>query len=246
MQFIGPPLTIRGAEHVFEMDNSKPKEPVIRYRFCYRRKESYAASPDGVPPDWKDRDFGYRERVSTYSELNWGEQLVWDRSVMSAMFHLADPGSGKEDHPLIATKEVLAMLSETIENINGTTDFRPAVESLDRAIIACSKERAVMLEMVGDRLPFAAYNCSRCGGGLLSDRCNFCNTPIVANMASRVETRIPLPPQVAREIGDIFTTSPIQSLKGAYREWANQNYHPPLSMPGEARQRSVVLRDEDE
>jgi len=244
--FIGPPLKVRGAEHVYVIDRSNPQQVKLRHKFCYRRKESYINDDFPCPDDWKKREFDYRERVANYAELTWGDELVWDRSAMSAVFHLADPTVVSAGGHLVTGSGVLAWLNNTIENINGQGDLRPAVELLDRAILECSKDLPVMMEMVGDRLPFAAFNCNRCGGGLLADRCNFCNAPVVAQTGGRVETRIPLPITIINEVGGVFITPPIQAIKHSYMEWASKDYHPPLSMPGQGRERIVDLRDTNE
>jgi len=240
-QFIGPPLKIRGAEHVYQITRT-PSEVRLSYAYCYRRKESYACRHSGVPDKWKSRNWDYRERVSTFSEVNWGDELEWDRSAGGIVFHVLEP---QGENPVVKHEITATVDRQVVDLMDTKQQPLPVCEAIDRAILLTTQDKIVKCELLGDELPFAAYNCARCGGGLGDKACYFCKTPVTWPVQNRVDWEHPLPLSIMATITPDFEIHPLQAMRGAFIEWAKVDYDPPLSALQERHQRVITLKDDE-
>lgn len=254
VNFIGPPLWVRGAEHVYTLtprdDENKRK---LVYAFCYRRKESYACCPAGAPEGYRRREFDYRERVSNYAETSWGESLLWDRAAQIVEFEVVDPTRTSDGGGLFPVATVIAVLDEVLigqAEYADDDEFAPDcpfVEALTHSIVNYSSDAAVRMELRGDHMPVKVFNCAFCGGGMGATGCNFCECSIESpTMQSRVAWSHPLPLEIAEATKVEFKMLPIQAIKREYQRWATKDYKPPQLTIQPRRQRSVVLREDEQ
>lgn len=252
VNFIGPPLWVRGAEHVFTLTPRGDKNNrKLVYAFCYRRQESYACCAAGTPLGHQRREFDHRERVANYAETEWGTALLWDRAAQIIEFEIVDPTRTSDGGGLFSVATVTASMDEVLV---GPTEYEdddefasdcPFVEAMTHSIINYSAAAAVRMELRGDHMPVKVFNCAFCGGGMGATGCDFCGCPIESpTMQSRVAWSHPLPLEIAEEAKVEFKTPPIQAIKCEYQRWAAKDYNPPQLTIQPRRQRSVVLRED--
>ena len=251
VQFIGPPLKINGAEHLYHLTKfTDPEDHQEKLKFswggCHRRKESYACT--SRPPEWKSHDFDYRERVSNFASIHWGESLQWDHAKQHIVIHLVDPTRRTKHHSPVVTQQCMITLTEQWIDLEPRQDRYPWPQLIEQTLDLISLNYFVNAELVGPGMPMAAYNCSFCGGGLGLDACYFCNRKVVCKKAARADWTIPIPTRVCDELQWMasFEQSPVNAIKAYYAKWAAIDYQAPVR-PREIREaRSIVLREEPE
>jgi len=249
--FIGPPLTISGAEHLYYL--SKFTDPIdhqdklaFSWGGCHRRKESYACTR--IPAEWKKHDFDYRERVSNFASIHWGQNLQWDRALQHIVIHLVDPTRRTKHHSPLVTQRCVITLTEQWVDLEVKLDRYPWPQLIEQTLDLISLNYFVNAEILGAKTPMAAYNCSFCGGGLGLDACYFCNRKVVCKKSARADWSIPIPIRVCDELSwmPLFEQSPVNATKAYYAKWAAIDYQSPVR-PREIREsRSIVLREEPE
>ncbi len=246
--FIGPPLKIRGAEHIYHLtaveENNKR---VLKFTWggVYRRKESYALV-DNVPPNgWLPREFNYRERVANWAETNYGNLLMWDRSRQFLSLSVVDPSRRTLHHYPVVVKQVLLSMRDQWIDLEPLQDRYPMPQLIETSLEWITDNPFISAEMIGPMLPLHGFNCSYCGGGLGLDKCHFCKRPVCSKRQARCDWPYPIPLRVCDELrwmGD-FATSPANAMKAYYAQWAARDFQSPPTADQPRDVRSIVLRD---
>lgn len=247
--FIGPPVKIRGAEHVYsltQVDEDNERFLKIQWAGCHRRKESYVRT--SVPNDWKPKDYAYRERVADHAEIHWGNNLVWDRGRQYIHYLVVDPTRRTRHHYPIIEREAMVSLSEPWVNLTYLQDRYPMPQLIEQCLELICDNIFLHAEIRGDSRPMVATVCKFCGGGIGLDHCHFCGRKVVCKKQGRIDWEYPIPLRICDDLQwmSSFETSPANAMKAYYGEWSMKDYEAPPTRAREAReQRSIVLRDDE-
>ncbi len=257
--FIGPPTWIRGAEHVYwlrrDRDTPVGRLNPIRLRInatqgvrCNRRPESYVATNFTSRREEVFKNAAYRERVADYAELNYGDELKWDRGVEYIQFIVlactSETTLGEPSHTGVAS------FSVPLEQMRTSSIGRcPTMQAWDECLLLATSDDVKQAELLGSVAPKVFQYCGYCGGGIAWEMgCCFCHRksnfsimgeiwrePLSINLCRRFEWRCP----------DVFRTPPINAVKHAYSMWGRDYNRPALQPPGRA-DRVITLEEPHE
>ncbi len=241
VEFIGPPVAIRGAEHVYSFELSSTGILFLTWKFCYRRHESYAQVGD-KPPRWGFTEFDYRERVADYAELTYGESLIWDTGKQFVHYERVNPrlgGSAPGDF-------AFASYNATWESMVTHAATRcPLPQILDQRMVMATRELFVAAEMMGAAVPMLALNCAFCGGGMGLTKCHFCHHPLERNPLNHdFDWAVPIHLSLCEAVdwGSKFSHHPINAIKACYAQWAATGFTSP-GPPVLREDRVITLRE---
>ena len=246
VEFIGPPTTIRGAEHIYKLDFPSVGVPQLAWGGCYRRLESYCQVT--APANYAHVDYPYRERVSDYAEVNYGESLVWDRSQLSITYVLVNPDvqTTVMEKIGLATKCFATYASTWERMLAASAAGYPLVQILEQNLLMATVSPHIAAELQGCHPAMPCLQCAACGGGLAKDRCSFCRKPIQPIGPDSYETPPPIPLGVchATNLLDTFSINPINAVKASYMSWAASDFTSPAYNDSRG-QRVITLKDDD-
>lgn len=231
IDFIGPPLLIRGAEQVYSLQRRRNGR-VLCWSGAYRRKESFALVD--TPPGWRHAEADYRERVANYAELTYGEELHWDESRQIIDHHLHYP----DGSVLIITAGYGRLWDEMQMLSNGRCPF---LQTLDDQLKVATLVSVAACEIRGGRTPMASNNCGLCGGPV-NVSCGWC-AQVYPNQ--RLEWHIPLHLGLLEATGMLdgkFKHDPIDPIKVHYAKWAASGATSRIATP--QRDRVITFRDD--
>jgi hypothetical protein len=232
--FIGPPILIRGAEHVYRLRRWNCTIQ-LQWSGVYRRRESFYGTDRGVPAGWQFVDHEHRERVSTYSEVNYGDRLQWDESREIIVWHvIGETGSYGITGGYKREWTVMRELAE---------GRYPLIQVLDAQLCAATTHTAVSVEIQGGRMPMMSRNCGLCGGGIVGKTCTHCYNE---TWVSTPDWETPLHLSLLEATGqfDKFSTSPIHAIKVNYAKWAADGVRPFIKPV--QHDRVITFPDEDQ
>jgi len=251
VSFIGPPLKIRGAEHVYYLTKVREEDgDKIKFTWggVYRRKESYEVAGH-VPDNWKAVEYHYRERVSNYSELAYGDELIWDRSRQVLHLSVIAPGRRTKHHYPVVTRQAVVSMRDQWIDLEPLQDRYPMPQLIEQSVEWITDNIYIAAEILGSVQPMAGFICMHCGGGLGLDNCHFCKRRVVSKKQARIDWTYPIPLGVCdrlRWMGD-FETSPANAMKAYYAKWAAKDFQAPACSRQVIREpRSIVLREDEE
>lgn len=253
--FIGPPLAVRGAEHVYTLRHSVdyfdsahdvPSTLQLKWSHCYRRKESYSFTY--LPATWTCIEYDYRERVSNYAESTYGEMLEWDKTFCSIQFVVMDLKVETQvaKFPVIRS-EWYTGYSTAWRNITASGNPVSRVQSLCSSLVYSTTSALVSAEYEAfsrTENTLVSYNCASCGGWIDPVLgCTFCYLPVPPDTLPDYEPlHIPLPPYATGPDYRGFDIHPSNAFKKSYIDWASQGLVLP-ARPKEERSRLIMLEE---
>lgn len=251
IDFIGPPLLIRGAAQVYSLQRRRNGR-VLCWAGTYRRKESFnfvsdslLTTPDGVwtgipnsnadtSTGWRYVERDYQKRVADYAELFYGRELYWDESRQIIDHHLHYP----DGSVLIITAGYGQSWDEMQMLSNGRCPF---LQMLDDQLKVATLISVAACEIRGGRTPMVSNNCGLCGGPV-NVSCGWC-AQVYPNQ--RREWHIPLHRGLLEATGMLdgkFKHDPIDPIKVHYAKWAASGATSRIAMP--QRDRVITFRDD--
>lgn len=249
--FIGPPLHIRGAEHIYKLRLTPTRASQLTWDGCYRRKESYAAT--FLPPNHREEVYEYRERVSDYAESCYGEYLAWDKARWHVAFQLVDiqKTNDRGEMHLHFLEECFASFTSTFHEMEIMSDDRcPLLEQVNRTMQMVVLGRVAAAEVLGNVRPHQSLHCAECGGAINNNGCQFCQLKftvknLVVPQNDVTGWDVPLPLCIAEGVHreHKFKLDPLNATKDYYLRWAVKGLTQVCRIP-EERQRIITLRDE--
>lgn len=217
-----PGLLVKGAIHVLHLF-ATGDDFSLNFRYAYSARLRV-----GYTYPWQARlraactgnNVRFAEQAMTYAESNWGEQTVWDafHDVMVGTF-VTRVQQHTHVYAVGLNRPMPAILADTSE---------PLVELLDDAIVPTDAGSVAVTplgvaELVGDRLPWSAQHCGRCGGVPASQPfggCLDCQLPL---QTSPTDHCLALPRHVAEKLATQeiwnFDISPSVSRLRQHRTW---------------------------
>lgn len=235
VDFIGPPLLIRGAEHVYSLQrHRRAPTRTLNWIGSYRRRESFLH--DTPPREWKPIEYDYRERVANYAELTYGDELYWDESRFILEHRLYYPDE------MVVT--VTAGYGRSWDEINQLSAGRcPVLQTMDDQLKVVAASTLPAHELRGGRLPMASSNCGLCGGPVFKE-CKSCGQPYPK---ADVNWNVPLHLGLLEAAGMLDNWvggDPIDAIKVHYAKWAAEGASRRLATP--TRDRVITFRDDNQ
>jgi len=179
VNFIGPPVMVHGALHVFELDgiweNGVVRCIALRYLHAIRRSVSYQDSFVMRELATEHPAYEHQEEAETYACMEWPESLCWDRAKSVMAGHVIMP----TDTELRTPATFIAWLNCEFPEVL-YSGFEPPGELINDALMAYAWFGPAASEMLGGHASQAAYYCGICGGGLGQLKCEACGTTYTA------------------------------------------------------------------
>ena len=236
--FVGPGLAIRGALHHYFLCPISGTTMMYRSH-AIRLKASYACTQP--PRNLLEPDLPYLERAVDFAEIHWGEELLWDRANDAVHGNIIPPPGSDQ-----TTVEFVTLFEISIAGLlMDLAPLEPVSETLDDMSLGTYRPRFAAEEALGQRTPYPANFCGRCGGGLSQTKCSFCGMTYDFGGLTTSEWSMPLcltMQEAAIGAKYKFEIDPIEARKAEHRAWAKSNFvllkrevDPPL--------RSIMLGD---
>ena len=238
VDFIGPPVLIRGAEHCYRLIRHKDGRVTLSYHCTHRRHESYC-----MFPDWASRPRPvfmadpYRERVANFAESQYGDHLQWDKTVACIEFAI----DGEFDF------RCMVGFSKAWSTMRAST-MHPVLQCLENYCTAITQSWPASFELQAGNVVMVIRHCPLCGGGNGSGICHFCGHELRTQMAQAyddpVAFKLPFPLFVHNRLTapHVFVHDLKNAVKSHYAEWAADGFTAPTRATAE-RSRSILLKD---
>lgn len=218
VRLVGPPIGVQGAYHIFDLiptgyDPRRHENCAgIRYRYTSRRRVSYQAynCPAGVRDPTAPEVASFMERAQDYASTHWGENLVWDtsRSVLQAHIVRAPTGSHVARAVVWLSRSYVELYQDDDEPLSQLVN--DAIIKSESQVTCAGWSTPTASELQGHHLPWAAFFCAHCGGGVGAWQCHACGA-IYDNGLARTQppTAFPLPRALAA-IAPLHFTMPVR------------------------------------
>lgn len=204
IMFIGPPVLVRGFEHVYAL-NRQGKHITMHHAGGYKRGEAFL----GYRPQMPVREYDFRERVANYAEVNYGQHLVWDRFFQVIAYRILTDKQNKAIEAAAGYKATFGVMERMANELP-----LPMLQVLDMQLETVGTDSITSFEISTGHTPILAPICGICGDAVNKGTCLSCHKTYPDR---EVEWQYPL--HTMLRLNSLLKEPVTQAIKRHYRDW---------------------------